>query len=62
MKTFLDGSMKSIFAALVAGLGAYQTAILDNQVTQAEWVNIVVVTLAALGLVYGVSNSPDKVL
>lgn len=58
----LNGYAKAIVGALVAGGGAYQTALLDNHVTQSEWVNIAVVTLAALGLIWGVSNDKDTVL
>lgn len=53
----LDKYTKAIVGAALAGLGAYQTAILDNHVTQSEWVNITIFTLTALVGVWGVSNS-----
>lgn len=51
---------KAVVGALVAGLGALQTALVDDRVTGNEWVMIASTTLAALGLVWGVPNSPDK--
>ncbi len=51
---------KAIVGALVAGLGALQTSLVDDRVTGNEWVMIASATLAALGLVWGVPNSPDK--
>lgn len=58
----LNGSMKAVFAGAIAFLGSLQTAQLDNVVTSAEWTSIIAATVAALALVYGVSNAQDKVL
>lgn len=58
----LNGSMKAVFAGVIAFLGALQTAMLDDVVTNAEWVTIASATVAALALVYGVSNDPKKLL
>lgn len=49
---------KSIVAALVAGLGALQTAMQDDVVTHNEWIAVASATVAALGLVWGVQNKP----
>ncbi len=61
-KPTINGSMKSILAALIAGLGSLQTALLDDTVTGSEWVAVVAATVAALGFVYGVSNEKHKLL
>ena len=49
---------KAIIAALVAGLGSLQVASADGHVTTAEWIQVASVTVAALGLVWGVPNAP----
>ena len=49
---------KAVVAALLAGLGALGTALVDNQVSPAEWVGVAGAALAALGLVYAVPNKP----
>jgi hypothetical protein len=51
---------KSVVAALVAGLGALQTALVDNVVTNTEWITVAAATAAALGLVWGVQNKADS--
>lgn len=64
----LGNYTKAIVGALVAGLGALQTAMLqvtvDDKVVEAagvvtlnEWVTIGAAVVAALGLVWGVSNT-----
>ncbi len=47
---------KALVAAGLAGLGALGTALVDNQVSSAEWVGVASATLAGLGLVYAVPN------
>ncbi|WP_422733989.1 hypothetical protein ACN26Y_29820 [Micromonospora sp. WMMD558] len=49
---------KAVVAALLAGLGALGTALVDNTVTPAEWVTVAGATLAGLGVVYAVPNKP----
>lgn len=58
----LNGSTKAVFATVIAFLGALQTAMLDDVVTNAEWVTIAAATVAAAALVYGVSNDKNTVL
>ena len=51
---------KALIAALVAGLGSLQVASADGKITPAEWIQVASVTVAALGLVWGVPNAtPD---
>lgn len=52
---------KSVVAALLAGLGALQVALLDNVVTQNEWITVGAAALASLGLVWGVPNIREAV-
>lgn len=47
---------KAWTAAVVAGLTALGTALIDEQVSPAEWVGVAVATLGALGAVYAVPN------
>ncbi len=49
--------MKSIVAVLVAGLTVLASAITDDKVTNAEWVNIALAAVGALG-VYALPNRP----
>jgi hypothetical protein len=49
---------KAITAALVAGLGALGTALIDNAVAPVEWVGIVLAALVALAGVWAVPNRP----
>lgn len=58
----LNGSMKAVFATVIAFLGALQTAMLDDVVSSSEWITIASATVAAAALVYGISNDKDKVL
>jgi hypothetical protein len=48
--------MKAIVGALVAGLTALSTALIDNTVTGQEWIAVVIATLTGLGVVYAVPN------
>lgn len=48
---------KAIMAGIVAFLGGLYQALLDNHVTPNEWVTIVMATVAAVGLVFGVPNT-----
>ncbi len=68
----VNTSMKAIFAGVTAFLGSLQVALLTTTlpdgtvmaatVTGAEWVTIASATVAALALVYGVSNDKHKLL
>lgn len=52
---------KALIAALIAGLGALGAVLVDDKslgdVTDGQWVAIVLATLVALGTVYRVPNS-----
>jgi hypothetical protein len=50
---------KSIVAALVAGLGSLQVALVDNVVSTTEWITVGSAVLAALGFVWGVANTKE---
>jgi hypothetical protein len=52
----MDKYAKAIVGGLIAGAGAYGTAVIDGVVTQTEWAGIAVVTLTALGIIWGVPN------
>lgn len=56
----LKGMAKAILAALIAGVGSLSAVLVDNKsigdVTDGQWVAIVLATLIALGAVYGVPN------
>lgn len=47
---------KAIVGALVAGLAALQTALLDDKVTTNEWIAVATAVVTALGLIWGVQN------
>lgn len=47
---------KALVATLVAGLGALSTAMVDDRVTQGEWVTVATAAVVALGAVWGVPN------
>jgi hypothetical protein len=49
---------KAWFAAVVAGVGALEVALLDDVLTQAEVVRVVGAALGALAVVYNVTNEP----
>lgn len=49
--------IKSFVAVLVAGLTVLASAITDDKVTNAEWVNIALAVVGALG-VYALPNRP----
>lgn len=51
---------KAFTAALLAGLGSLQVALVDNEVTTVEWITVAIATISALGLVYAVPNTPAK--
>lgn len=55
------GMAKAILAAIIAGLGALSTALVDDksigQITDGQWVTIVLATVVALGGVYGIRNT-----
>lgn len=50
--------LKAIFGALSAGLGSLAVAYADNVITNQEIITIAIVTVGALGVVWGVPNSP----
>lgn len=50
--------LKAIVGALIAGLGALGTAMLDERVTGQEWTVVAVAFLGALGVIWGVPNAP----
>jgi hypothetical protein len=52
---------KAIVGALIAGLGVVEFALVDDVVTYTEWVRVSVTSLAALGIVWGVSNDKPAV-
>lgn len=56
----LNRYAKAVVGAVVAALSAYQVAQADNVITQQEWVTVAVAFFTALGLVWGVPNSPAK--
>jgi hypothetical protein len=51
---------KAILAAIIAGLGSLQVALLDETVTASEWVVVALATISALGLVWGVPNASSN--
>lgn len=55
----LNKYAKAIVAALIAGLGSLQVALVDDAVSLMEWINIAGVTLAGLGIVWGIPNAKD---
>lgn len=56
----LRGAAKAVLAGLIAGVGSLSAVLVDNKsigdVTDGQWVAIVLATLIALGAVYGVPN------
>lgn len=50
---------KALVGSALAGLTALGTALADEQITQAEWVGVVVAALGVLGAVYATPNAPD---
>jgi hypothetical protein len=51
---------KAIIGALVAGAGAWGTAVADGQVTAQEWSGVVAAFLVALGAIWAVPNSDEE--
>lgn len=49
---------KAIIGAIVAGAGSLQLALADEVVTNTEWIKVASAFLVALGLVWGVQNTP----
>lgn len=49
---------KALVAALVAAAGTLFVATAEGGVSQHEWVGVLVSTLGALALVFGVPNKP----
>lgn len=52
--------MKAIIGGLVAGLTTLGTAMIDNTVTNPEWIAVAIATLGALGVVYVTPNRPTE--
>lgn len=52
---------KAIVGAIVAALGTTQIALTDSIISPVEWVQIASVTIAALGLIWGVPNEKEVV-
>ena len=50
--------LKAFTAAVLAGLTALGTALIDETVSKAEWVAVAVAFVTALAVVYGVPNKP----
>lgn len=49
--------LKAVFGAAAAGLGAYIVAIGDGTVSAEDWGNILLATVIAAGMVWGVPNA-----
>lgn len=49
---------KAVVGALVAGAGSLQVALADDRVTTTEWIQVATAAVLALGLVWGVQNTP----
>lgn len=49
---------KAIFGGLSAFLGSLAVALADNGITPVEGVTVAATTVTALGVVYGVTNTP----
>lgn len=54
----LNPYAKAIVGGLVAGLGAYQTALMDGSVTAAEWAGVAIAALTAAAAVWATANKP----
>ena len=52
----LDKYTKAIIGAIISGLGAYQTGLLDGQMLQVEWVGVAIATFTALAGIWGVGE------
>lgn len=50
--------LKAIYGAAVAFVGSLGTALVDGQVSSLEWATIGGATLAALGIIWGIPNTP----
>lgn len=51
---------KAIVGGILAGLAVLGTALADDVVTAAEWVNVAVATLTVFAGVFGLPNAPKK--
>lgn len=47
---------KALVATAVAGLGALSTALVDDRISQGEWVTVATAAVVALGAVWGIPN------
>ena len=59
---WVNQSLKAIFAAAAACLTGIGTALVEahtfGAISDASWITVASLTLAAFGAVYGVTNSP----
>lgn len=57
-------ALKAIYAAAAAALAGLSTALVGAQtfsgISDAQWITIGSLTLAAFGAVYGVTNAPSR--
>lgn len=51
---------KAIVGGVLAGLAVLGTALADDVVSAAEWVNVAVATLTVFAGVFGLPNAPKK--
>lgn len=60
MIRFVGQALKAVFAALIAGLGALQVALVGGEslgdLSGGQWVTIVSAAVIAFGGVYGIAN------
>ena len=54
----LNPYAKAILGAIVAGITAYQVALLTPGVTANEWAGVAVAVIGAFGTVWGTTNKP----
>jgi hypothetical protein len=52
--------LKAVVGALVAGLGALATALVDNSVVPLEWVTVSLAAATALGAIFQTPNQPTE--
>lgn len=61
MFAYFTQSAKAIFAGLIAGLGSLSAVLVDeaniSDLTDGQWVVVVLSTLVAFGGVYGIRNT-----
>ena len=50
---------KAIIGGIVAGLGAASVALGDGVIDPVEWIAVTLATIAGLGIVWAVPNTPN---